>query len=152
MHSEPELGTQGRLVRMTSPEALAEWEAGVRESTGDKEGITFLVQPLAKGSLITVRYDSGTLTRAWVEEETLERSDVTRSLKMILTVPLHLETYRSPHPLPVCLQVAGVVYLEKEDPRALGGVREAAVRFLTETDPRKSARDPPAFFFFFFTR
>ncbi len=115
---------------------VAEFVRRMRRFLNLSEGapLALVVEPKIDGLSSTLRYEQGEFRLGATRGDGSVGEDVTRNLRTIRDVPLHLNT-REPPPV---LEVRGEVYMERADFMALNEARAAAGEPLF-ANPRNSA-------------
>jgi len=144
------------LGNVFSEEEFSQFLQRVRERLETDKPIQFHCEPKLDGLAVSLIYEKGVLVRAATRGDGSTGEDITRNVRTIESVPLHLRGST----LPDYLDVRGEVYMTKAGFAALneetvkqGGKpfvnpRNAAAGSLRQLDPRVTASRPLAIYFY----
>ncbi|HEB95089.1 MAG TPA: NAD-dependent DNA ligase LigA [Sedimenticola thiotaurini] len=142
------------LENAFSDEEVAEFDRRVRERLGIDGAVDYAAEPKLDGLAISLRYEDGVLVQGATRGDGTRGEDVTRNVRTIPSVPLHLLGEGWPR----ILEVRGEVYMPRSGFEALNrealrkgektfaNPRNAAAGSLRQLDPRITAQRPLAMF------
>jgi DNA ligase (NAD+) len=148
-HSHPMLGLESGF----DDQAVVEFDRKVKTHLAQGElRMVYTVEPRIDGLAIEIVYEKGRLKAASTRGDGCVGEDVTMNVKTILTVPLTLEDFMGPSPVPEYLEVRGQIYMEGapfvrlNERRSRKGLppyanpRNAAEESLRQLDSRTTAK------------
>lgn len=133
--------------------AVVEFDRKVKGHLAHRDlPIVYTVEPRMDGLAVEVVYEKGRLKAASTLGVGHRGADVTMNVKTILTVPLTLEAFLGPRPVPEYLEVRGETYMERAAFKRLNEARSqkglptfdnpknAAEESLRQRDSRMTAK------------
>ena len=142
------------LENAFSEQEMQEYDRRVRERLGIDQAVVYAAEPKLDGLAISLRYEKGSLAQAATRGDGSRGEDVTRNVRTIPSVPLHL----LPGDWPDLLEVRGEIYIpsagfeelnrkaQAQGEKGFANPRNAAAGSLRQLDPSITARRPLAIF------
>jgi len=93
-----------------SDQDILDFDARIRKNTG-KDAIWYTVEPKLDGVAVELRYENGVLVRATTRGDGFVGEVVTRNVRTIRSVPLHVRA--DERPVPQVLEVRGEVFISQ---------------------------------------
>ncbi|MCF8090680.1 MAG: NAD-dependent DNA ligase LigA [Desulfotignum sp.] len=118
-----------------SDQDILDFDARIRKNTG-KDLIWYTVEPKLDGVAVELRYENGVLIRATTRGDGFVGEVVTRNVRTIRSVPLHLRTDKLS--VPQVLEVRGEVFISHKAFMALNS-RRLAENTALFANPRNAA-------------
>lgn len=152
-HAVPMLSLENAF----GPDDLREFSERIMRYLNTDEPISYVAEPKLDGLAVELVYEMGILQIASTRGDGATGEDITRNIRTIPTVPLHLAS-PTDHPLPQRLEVRGEVFIgldafrKLNDTRAEAGEslfanpRNAAAGSLRQLDSRITAQRPLEFY------
>jgi DNA ligase (NAD+) len=110
------------LANAMEEEAVIEFDQRVKRFLKSDADITYVAEPKLDGVAIELIYERGGLVAGSTRGDGFTGEDVTKNLRTIKTIPLHL--IESKDAVPARLEVRGEVYMEVADFKALNKRQE----------------------------
>ncbi|MEE8042698.1 MAG: NAD-dependent DNA ligase LigA, partial [Pseudomonadales bacterium] len=142
------------LDKCTNESGLQEFDGRIRTRLGREDALTYTCEPKIDGVAVNLRYESGRFTLGATRGDGRKGENITRNVRTIKAIPLHLRG--DDHP--AVLEVRGEIYMPKagflaynEAARARGektlvNPRNGAAGSLRQLHPKMTATRPLSMF------